>query len=405
MQLGLNAQLVRQLLPTMRYVALDAPVEGRWGDWCVRARRIGDASENPMLLRFFQTPAPLDREALKPLRLDHTTQEFLFPQQLLTLPGNLVVIVRNFFEPVTNLNPHQQLQLSRKVERLLTFLKENDRCHGHLCLANLTPEFLFADAGWARLIGHGHEDSLAELGLQKPPATRLLESPDGAQRVPAAVQVGPARTLGNFDCDVLGVAFSPDSRTLAAVGMEPFVQLFDLESGTARPLSHLGKTLSEPCFSPDGRWLAARHYRGLHLWDLTDGSRRDWSYLVSPGRLGFSPQGHLVVQLGPDVEVLDPSEGLPRLDVEEVTLATYDVHPQWQLRAVGEHAGMTNYGGLWAAAQLYDFEDRLVWSQEVCRDKVPCMAFSPDGRWLACGSSGDDSTREFPVTMWELTIG
>lgn len=422
----LDAQVIRQLLPTMRYVALDAPREGVHGDWCVRARRIGDASETPMLVRFFQTK--VDREGLRPLRLDQTTSEFLFPQQLLTLPGGLVATVRSCLEPMARPTSHQLLQLCRKGERLLAFLRAQDRIHGHLSAANLTAEGQFADAGWAWLTGHGCDDSeelrncflglcgddelgreLAERlrqGWQKSWSPRLLEAPDVAERVDGPVEVGAAETLCEFAGDVLGVAFSPDSRFLAAVGYEPFIQLVDLVEGKRHGLENRGRQLREVCFSPDGRWLAAREYQGIQLWDLSDYSYRSWDYSSAVRRVAFSLQGDLVVQLDRDVEVLGLPEGRPRLEVEEVQVsAPSDLHPRLRLRAVGEHAGMTNYGGLWADLQLYDFQDRLVWSQGVCRDHVPCLAFSPDGSMLVCGSSGDDSTRAFPVLLWRLSGG
>jgi hypothetical protein len=419
----LDAQMVRQLLPTMRYVALDEPRLGVHGDWCVRARRIGDASESPMLVRFFQSA--VDREGLRPLRLDQSTAEFLFPQQLLTLPGNLVATVRACFEPVSGLTSHQLLQWCRRGDRLLAFLLEQNRVHGHLTPANLTPCGQFADAGWAWLTGHGVEDGeqLArcfrgmcpedELGRRLAArlergwgswSPRLVEEPDVGVRVDGRVRVGEGRALCHFEGDVLGVAFSPDGRWLAAVGDRPFARLVEVESGVVVELAHQASELRDPCFSPDGRWLAARHYGGVQLWDLSDRSHRVWSYAESPRGLAFSLEGDLVVSWGSEVEVLGLPDGLPRLDVEEVRVAvpSSDLHPQLRLRAVGEQAGMTNYGGLWADVQLYDFEGQLVWSQGVCRDKVPCVAFSPDGSLLACGSSGDDSTREFPVMLWRL---
>jgi len=154
----LDRELVKQLLPTMRYIALDEPRPGAYGDWCVRARRIGDPAETPMLVRFLHAPG-VDREGLRPLRLDDSTREFLFPQQLLTLPGNIVATVRACIVRAEPLTSDQLLELSRKGERLLAFLREQNRCHGNLTAANLTPDLLFADAGWAWLGGQGRDDA------------------------------------------------------------------------------------------------------------------------------------------------------------------------------------------------------------------------------------------------------
>lgn len=161
--------MIKQLLPTMRYIALDAPRPGAYGDWCVRARRIGDPVETPMLARFLHAPG-VDRQGLRPLRLDDSTREFLFPQQLLTLPGNIVATVRACIEEVEPRTSDQLLELSRQGERLLAFLREQNRFHGNLCAANLTSDFRFADAGWAWLGGQAQDDAeqltrtLQELG-------------------------------------------------------------------------------------------------------------------------------------------------------------------------------------------------------------------------------------------------
>ena len=420
----LDAQLVKQLLSTMRYIALDAPRPGAYGDWCVRARRIGDPGERPMLVRFLQAPA-VDRERLRPLRLDDSTREFLFPQQLLTLPGNIVATVRDFIDPAEEVTSLQLLQFCRKGARLLAFLREQNRVHGNLSAANLSYDFLFADAGWAWLGGRAQEDAEQlkltllgfcrddELGGQLAQrlqqgwdgwSPQVVESADNLERVDAPLQMGEGRTLCQFKGDVLGLAFSADNRFLAAVGYEPFVQVVDLASGKLRRLDHNGTALHFPCFSPDGRWLAALDCGGVKLWHLSDGSWRYWGYRGPFTRLAFSLGGDLVVEMSAEVEVLRLPDGQPRLDLQQVQLAPQSgaVHPRLRLRAVGEHAGMTNYGGLFASVQIFDFDDQLLWSEQVCRDRVPSVCFSPDGSMLACGSSGDDSSSDYPVKLWSL---
>lgn len=101
------------------------------------------------------------------------------------------------------------------------------------------------------------------------------------------------------------IAFSPDSRLLAAGGQAPLT-LWELEtgalSGELRAVE--GDVLWEVAFSPDGSLLAAVSInREVHLWSLASGEHL---YTVPGDKLQFSPDGSLavVVTLGENRVVL-----------------------------------------------------------------------------------------------------
>src|SRR5207248_2409555 len=89
------------------------------------------------------------------------------------------------------------------------------------------------------------------------------------------------------------VAFRPDGRTLASLGDNSEIILWDVLSGKqSRIFKGKKRSPQEVCFSPDGRWLrvvASNRAEGevATLWDLIAGRLRstvgfgDGSYLFS----------------------------------------------------------------------------------------------------------------------------
>jgi WD40 repeat protein len=84
--------------------------------------------------------------------------------------------------------------------------------------------------------------------------------------------------------DVTAVAFSPDSRTLAAAGFGKQVVFWDVATRreTRRIAIQAGSGVSELAFSPDGSFLAVETGGDAELFDLMTGKKSDrWSELAS----------------------------------------------------------------------------------------------------------------------------
>jgi WD40 repeat protein len=133
-------------------------------------------------------------------------------------------------------------------------------------------------------------------------------------------RAGRVTTLPPFDGLVWRAAYSPDGRTLAAVGRDGMLVLWDAAAGTVRasvrlrppgpPANPLPSSLA---FAPDGRVLATADGR-LRLWDVVTGRELAGDAPPRPGRSAdFSPDGRTLA-VGRDdgtIDLLDPATRAP----------------------------------------------------------------------------------------------
>jgi WD40 repeat protein len=88
------------------------------------------------------------------------------------------------------------------------------------------------------------------------------EPPRGGELLARRSLVGPLNTLR-----ISGLAFSADSRRLAASGFDQTVRLWDVTSGDETlTLRGHRDLVAGVAFSPDGRWLASASTVGIKIW-------------------------------------------------------------------------------------------------------------------------------------------
>jgi len=187
-----------------------------------------------------------------------------------------------------------------------------------------------------------------------PPPARFLPDP------PAALE--PRELASGLDV-VEDLTFTPDGRFLVSAGYGDYtVRVWDVRSGQAVQAVRLHRRPHAVAFSPGGeRVLVADVYHNLRSYP--------WH---RSGRLGWSRVRELEDTLGPEIAV-SPDGRL---------LAT----SSWRSPESGEIV-------------VLSLADSRVLARAALGSGMRRPAFSPSGRWLAAGSSGDT------FTLWDLTTG
>jgi WD40 repeat protein len=186
---------------------------------------------------------------------------------------------------------------------------------------------------------------------------------------------------------VVAVAFSPDGKRVAAVRGAPYsgsnpgeIRVWDADTGAeVRTLAVRARPDAGPPFSPDGRFVVGGDVGvGLKVWDLATGKE-------------FPPTGGLDPK-----ELLrwwDRATGATTLppEVGRGPVIAGAFSADGRLLAKAQAPGTVGVVRVWDTRK--GAEVRTLWGHA---EAVRCLAFAPDGAWLATGSF--DGT----VKLWPL---
>ena len=123
-------------------------------------------------------------------------------------------------------------------------------------------------------------------------------------------------TLRRHDA-VGGVAYSPDGRRLASIGIDA-VQVSDAVSGEALLRLSVDRVVSsaysQVAFSPDGKYLAGEDFESVKVWDAATGKvvhTLPMRFRFAPASMAFHPDGKRLATngAGKDVKIWDLNTG------------------------------------------------------------------------------------------------
>jgi WD40 repeat protein len=229
----------------------------------------------------------------------------------------------------------------------------------------------------------GHTQGITRLAFNADGTRLITASYDGTAKVwdiTPAHEVFARPAHGGM---VYDVAFSPDGQLLTTAGRDGNAIIWAAQSGQIQHvLTGHGDVVNGVAYSPDGKLLATTGTdRSVILWETASGKKLRTLTGHVEDRSGTIPMFRGVMAAAFSPQCVDPSGAT----AEQCPLAT---------------VGMDGQLIVWDALtgqRLFDYQD--------ASGGLKSVAFGPDGKLLAIGSTGDPQDTIGTATVLELASG
>ncbi|OUL17346.1 hypothetical protein BV378_38625 [Nostoc sp. RF31YmG] len=209
---------------------------------------------------------------------------------------------------------------------------------------------------------------------------------------------GQCRILYGHTDLIFSVDFTPDGRTIASASADRTIRLWDVATGQCTKILH-GHTgmVTGVAFSPDGRLLASSCYDNqIRLWDAATGQLLDTLPVHLGMSIAFSPDGKKLA-----AGSFDQTVRIWDLETRQCYQTLTGNHNWvWSVAFSPDNRTFATGSSFEGITRLWDIETgECLHVLPGHQDLLWAIAFSPDGRMLAsCSSDGT-------IKLWDVSSG
>ncbi|HEX4072328.1 MAG TPA: protein kinase, partial [Planctomycetaceae bacterium] len=245
----------------------------------------------------------------------------------------------------------------------------------------------------------GHTEGINSVAFSPDGKTLASASSDHTAKLWDVVRGQEHVTLAVNTGRLFMVAFSPDGRLLAAGGDDNVIRVWDATSRVLRKslVGHEGR-VTDLAFSPDGRQLVSGSWdKTVKIWDLNGGKERATlrGHNSIVHAIAISPDGKLIASGNSNIKIWDAVSGTGKFALH-VAKSNYPdtgglaFSPDSRALASGSSDEIVNIWDMPSGRRRPALEGHTGY--------IRTVAFSPDGKLLA---SADDAS----IRLWDFASG